>query len=260
MYREAIQYNDIVMFSFVDSYHNFSIKTLTALNWAAKSYKTKLFIKSDDDVVANVSRLLQVFEYHTKQNIHSFNFSEKFIVGNCKSDAVPERNPTRPYYISKEDFVPDRYPRFCFGTTYIINKQATDAILLQTSTTPLVPAEDVSVGLLAQSSGDIKLIDVDNWRIWFSKFLSRKDYNKYHTIHQLMAEEITFVWNTFYSKTCRELKFWEFWDKFISEKCLTAWKSNRISSEGCMKMLEFKNTFVSPECSEIMKVSSSSRI
>ena len=243
------------MFSFVDSYHNFSVKTLTALKWAVKSYKTKLFIKSDDDVVTNVSRLLQVFEYYTKQNIHSFNFSEKVIVGNCKSNVAPERNPARPYYMSKEDFVSDRYPRFCFGTTYIINKQAIEAILPQTSTTPLVPAEDISVGLLAQSSGDIKLIDVDNWRIWFSKFLSRKDYNKYHTIHQLTAEEITFAWNTFYSPNCRELKFWEFWEKFISKKCKNAWKSNRIPSEGCMKMLEFKNTFVSPECSAIMKMS-----
>ena len=194
------------MFSFVDSYQNFSIKTLTALEWARKSYKTTTFIKSDDDVVANVSRLLHIFEYHTKQNIDSFNTSEKFIVGNCKSNAVPERNPRRPYYMSREDFVPERYPRFCFGTTYIINKQAVDSILLQTSTTPLVPAEDISVGLLAQSSGDIKLIDVENWRIWFSKFLSRKDYNKYHTIHQLTAEEITFVWNTFYSPACQELK------------------------------------------------------
>ena len=254
LYGEAKEYNDIVMFSFVDSYHNFSIKTLTALEWARKSYKTRTFIKSDDDVVTNVSRLLHIFEYHTKQNIDSFNISEKFIVGNCKSNALPERNPRRPYYLSKEDFVPDRYPRFCFGTTYIINKQAVDSILLHTSTTPLVPAEDISVGLLAQASGDIKLIDVENWRIWFSKFLSRKDYNKYHTIHQLTAEEITFVWNTFYSPTCGELRFWEFWEKFISNKCKNTLKSNRIPSEDCMKMLEFKNTFVSPKCSDIMKM------
>ena len=248
------------MFSFVDSYHNFSIKTLTALEWDAKSYKKKLFIKSDDDVVANVSRLLQVFSYYANQNIDSFNFSEKVIVGNCKSNVAPERNPMRPYYMNKEDFVPNRYPRFCFETTYIINKQAINAILLQISTTPLVPAEDISVGLLAQSSADIRLIDVDSWRIWFSKFLSRKDYNKYHTIHQLTAEEITFGRNTFYSPGCRELNFWEFWEKFISKKCKNAWKSNRIPSEGCMRMLEFKNTFVPPEYSEIMKVSSSSSI
>ena len=249
--EEAKTHEDILMFDFIDSYQNFSIKTLTAFNWAITNYNTEVFIKSDDDVVFNVTKVLDIYQYHTRQ---SFMDTDKVIVGSCKSNLNPERNPNRPYYLSKELYASLTYPRFCFGTTYIISKEAIESILNVTTDTAVVPAEDISLGILAKASGDIKMIDVENWRIWFSKLLSRNDYKKYYTVHLLSAEEISFVWNTFYSSACQELKMWSFWKSSMPKECMDMWNSKAlVTPQECMKVLEFRETFISDECREMMK-------
>ena len=254
MEEEGKKNEDILIFDFMDSYQNFTIKTLTSLNWAIKKCNADVFIKSDDDVVFNVSKVLDIYQYHTGHNFESFTENRKFIVGSCKSNLNPERDPSRPYYLSKELYASLIYPRFCFGTTYIISKSAIDSILNQTKHTQLVPAEDISLGILAKASGDIKMIDIVNWRIWFSNLLSRKDYKKYFTVHFLSAEEISFVWNTFYSSICQGLKMWSFLRKSISKECMNMWDTKEmITSEECMKMLELRNTFISDECNKAIK-------
>ena len=55
--REAINYNDILLFDFWESYWNLSIKSVTAINWAVNNSPVNILMKIDDDILCNVSRM-----------------------------------------------------------------------------------------------------------------------------------------------------------------------------------------------------------
>ena len=55
LHEEAQLYDDIVVFDFLDTYVNLTIKTLVSLNWIFNVYKTDIYLKVDDDVLFNVT-------------------------------------------------------------------------------------------------------------------------------------------------------------------------------------------------------------
>ena len=55
VYKENLQYQDIIQVNFIDSYNNLTLKTLSILHWTKKNCKNvQWIIKSDSDVFINV--------------------------------------------------------------------------------------------------------------------------------------------------------------------------------------------------------------
>ena len=62
--------------------------------------------------------------------------------------------------------------------------------------------EDISVGLLAQKAGNIKLINIPKWRVdwnWINDILT--DYRKYHVIHtgQGQIDKVEDLWKKYFT-------------------------------------------------------------
>ena len=196
--EEAQLYDDIVVFDFLDTYVNLTIKTIVSLNWVFKAYNTDIFLKLDDDMLLNVTNVHHtLLRYLHNQIEHKGNV----ILGECSSGASPRRNLPHKWGVSKEAYPHPTYPRFCKGS-YALTRSAVSSLLSQTHNTSLLHLEDVSVGILAKKAGNIKLIDIPNWMVdwnWINDLLI--DYRKYQTIHtsQSRTEEVEELWKNIYT-------------------------------------------------------------
>ena len=124
------------------------------------------------------------------------------ILGDCISGKFVRRNLKHKWGASRNDYSPPRYPRYCTGVIYALTRSAVSLLLNQTHNTSLIHLEDVSVGLLAQKAGNIKLIDIPKWRVdwnWISNILT--DYGKYHAIHtgQGQIDKVKHLWKNIYT-------------------------------------------------------------
>lgn len=60
VYQESVLFNDIIQESFIDSYKNFTLKTIMTLKWVSTyCNNTRFVLRINDDVVVNVPYLLK---------------------------------------------------------------------------------------------------------------------------------------------------------------------------------------------------------
>ena len=197
--EEAQIYDDIVVFDFLDTYVNLTIKTIVSLNWVFNVYNTDIFLKLDDDVLLNVTDVYQTISRYIHDKTGCFRNS---ILGDCISGKFVRRNLKHKWGVSRKEYSPARYPRYCTGVIYALTRSAVSLLLNQTHNTPLIHLEDVSIGLLAQKAGNIKLIDIPKWRVdwnWINNILT--DYGKYHAIHtgQGQIDKVKHLWKNIYT-------------------------------------------------------------
>ena len=179
---------------------NLTIKTIVSLNWVFNAYNTDIFLKLDDDAllsVTDVHRTLLKYLYNSKSE-----HPDSTIAGWCFSGAPVIRNLQHKWGVSREVYSPPTYPRYCLGLSYALTRSAISLLLNQTHDTPLIHLEDVSVGLLAQKTGNIKLIDISKWRVdwnWINNILT--DYRKYHIIHtgQGQIDKVEELWEKYFT-------------------------------------------------------------
>ena len=192
---EAKTYNDILLFDFVDSYWNLSTKIILGFNWVLNYCNTDIFVKIDDDVICNVSRIYREMLRHVRTQPQG---QAKVIIGNCRSyTAVPDRNPNSPSYVSRETYPGHMFPKTCMGPTYVVSREAVKSIITQVRVVPLLKQEDVTIGVLARSSGDVTLRDIPNWRrdvhraddVKVEK-IQRDLRSRYYSVHAWNADSI----------------------------------------------------------------------
>ena len=165
LFSEAKTYKDILLFDFIDNYWNLSIKTILGFNWALKHCNTNIFVKIDDDIVCNVSRIYREMSRHIRVQGPKGQGQAKVIIGKCRSyTAVPDRNPNSPSYVYRKTYSGHMFPKTCMGPTYAMSKEAVKSIIAQVRVVPLLKQEDVTIGVLARSSGDVTLQDIPKWR------------------------------------------------------------------------------------------------
>ena len=158
-----------------------------------------IFLKLDDDV------LLNVMDVHNTILRHLHNQTEylgNIILGYCISNVSVNRNTQKKWGVSREVYPPPTYPRYCYGLSYALTKSTIPSLLNQTHSNPLIHLEDVSVGLLAHKAGNIKLINILNWKVdWNSTNGNLDDYRKDHTIHtrQGKIDKVVELWQNIFT-------------------------------------------------------------
>ena len=202
--REAIKYNDILLFDFWESYWNLSVKSVVALNWAVRNSDVNVLMKIDDDILCNVSRM------HGEMMKHAHSQSQghdKVIIGKCDGDEYPNRNPESTVYSSQEMFAVHKYPPICKGGTYLITRAAGLSLLNKTIEVPLLKQEDVSVSVLANASGNVQIHNIPNWRLDTDKNFNLspqqvKEYlsDTYYSVHiwPTLMNKLEQYWNYLY--------------------------------------------------------------
>ena len=207
LFTETKICNDILLFDFMDNYWNLSIKSILGFNWAIKHYNTNIFVKIDDDIICNVSRIHKEILRHIRAPPPGQG-QAKVIIGKCRSyTTVPDRNPNSPSYVSREIYSGHMFPKTCMGPTYAVSREAVKSIITQTRDVPLLKQEDVTIGVLARASGDITLRDIPNWRLDIyrtddvkAEEIQKDLQTKYYSIHSLKTriEKMEAYWNYMY--------------------------------------------------------------
>ena len=186
IYKEASLHNDIVMFNFLETYLNLTIKTLVSLNWALNTYSTQIFIKNDDDVIPNVHSIYQRFAplIETKPDGAP---AQQMIMGHCFNDALLVRGHRHKFSVSQNIYPRNKYPAYCNGPNYVISKAAIFSLLNQSLSAKLLSLEDVSLGILAEKAGNVNVINIPHWMFTSLKPINVSQhahmYRKYYSVH-----------------------------------------------------------------------------
>ena len=151
---EATQFGDVLQASFIDSYYNLTIKSLSMLKFFSNHCRTrvKYLMKVDDDIYINVKEVLQLISDNTELNL---------LAGELISDAAPMTSGKwyAPPYMLSPYIKGSTYPNFLSGTTYLMS-QTTAEILYRTSMlTPAFHLEDVFITGILPEAYNQKLLD-----------------------------------------------------------------------------------------------------
>ena len=197
--EEAQIYDDIVIFDFLDTYVNLTIKTIVSLNWVFNAYNTDILLKLDDDTLLNVTdvhRTLLKYMYNNKSEQ-----PDNVIAGKRVNSLPVNRNLKHKWGLSREAYPPPTFPPYYGGPAYALTRSAVSLLLNKTHNTPLIHIEDVSVGILAKKAGNINVINIPKWLInWNWKIENPKRYREYNTIHtlQVKIDKVEELWRNIF--------------------------------------------------------------
>ncbi|XP_061477545.1 beta-1,3-galactosyltransferase 4 [Rhineura floridana] len=145
--REAAQHGDVVQGRFLDTYGNLTLKTLALLGWAATRCLGAAFvIKADDDIFLNLPALAAHLAELPSPPRPTY-------LGRIHWQVRPNRDPRSRHHVPASLYPDSVFPPYCSGTAYVLSGDAVPALLGAARHVPLVPVEDVFVGLCARRAG-----------------------------------------------------------------------------------------------------------
>ncbi|XP_026580170.1 beta-1,3-galactosyltransferase 4-like [Pseudonaja textilis] len=149
--REAAEHGDLLQGRFADTYGNLTLKTLAMLGWAASRCPGARFVlKADDDVFVNLPGLARHLRALQEEEPGG---TPAVYLGRLHWRVAPDRDPGSRHYVPARLYPPPAFPPYCSGTAYVLSGRAASAVLAASRHLPLVPVEDVFVGLCARRAG-----------------------------------------------------------------------------------------------------------
>lgn len=112
---ERVQYRDIVMGAFEDTYRNLTLKTIMAYDWLLSfCSEAEIVVKTDDDVMLDIFKLTEELSTWTPTVINSFN-----LWGSVHWNESIDRNEKSIYYVSPAEYSGVSMPKHCGGVGYV---------------------------------------------------------------------------------------------------------------------------------------------
>ncbi|XP_020855044.1 beta-1,3-galactosyltransferase 4 [Phascolarctos cinereus] len=183
---EAQIEGDIVQAAFTDSYRNLTLKTLSGLAWAARYCPNVHYVlKTDDDVYINVPGLVAELDQRgkaLKQHLQERDPNRGIVqadrkaktgekesegahslyppvphlyLGHIHWSVYPSRLKGSRHQVSEVQWPSSRgpFPPYGSGTGYVLSAPVLRLILRAAGGVPLIPVEDVFVGVIAKRVG-----------------------------------------------------------------------------------------------------------
>ncbi|KAM5171486.1 beta-1,3-galactosyltransferase 5-like [Mantella aurantiaca] len=139
--EEASFFGDIVLWDFMESHHNLSLKERCFLEWLHHHCpEAKYILKGDDDEFVNPHSLASYISTSVRRfprQVHGF----------CQTRAPVER--IGKYRVPASVFPYDFYPPFVSGGGFLFSAEVVPSLLEASTTIPVFPLDDVYFGLLA---------------------------------------------------------------------------------------------------------------
>lgn len=183
------KYNDIIQFSFKDSYYNLTIATLLFYNWTKRVYnKFNYIIKIDSDVYPNLQLInLYILLY----------IKEKYIYGYLYAKMKTSRNANNTNYIPYHIYPSSIIPQFVAGSFYIFpkfNSYNRFIDYFNLSSTKLIYREDIQFGLYINNF-PIKIMKINKYYNRTLIFKQCKDYSIHFAIHGVSIQNYFYIFN-----------------------------------------------------------------
>jgi hypothetical protein len=110
-------YNDLVQEDFVDSYRNLTYKAIMAMRWISEyCSNAKVILKVDDDIFVNMFLLI---EHVKKMNTYDL-IEKRSIFCYVFNYMKPIRLPKSKWFVSHQEYKPDRFHKYCSGSAYLL--------------------------------------------------------------------------------------------------------------------------------------------
>lgn len=115
---ESDLYDDIVQEDFLDSYRNLTYKAIVGLKWVSTYCSNTTFVlKTDDDVLVNIHKLVQ----YIRTSEEPLNGSKGFLACYLYPHAGIQRDKKSKWYIPESEFPGTHYFPYCAGLAFLIS-------------------------------------------------------------------------------------------------------------------------------------------
>ncbi|XP_064616119.1 beta-1,3-galactosyltransferase 5-like [Liolophura sinensis] len=109
--NESMEYGDVVLADFVDSYKNLTIKSMSALYWTTRYCPdAKYLLNNDEDTIVHFPRLLHVLNRSLTNSVFGF----------ARQGARVFTGELFKWGVSKKEYPGEVYPPYIYGHHYII--------------------------------------------------------------------------------------------------------------------------------------------
>lgn len=163
---EGTIYSDIIRGSFIDSYDNLTLKSISMLEWVDKHCQKALFIlKADDDVFINVQNLMNFIDKNRS--------AKRKIFGHLAKHWRPIRDEASKYYLSREQFNPVVFPNFIAGPSYLMTRDCVSDLYHRALKLTFLRLEDVFLtGIVAEEENieRINVVGFNNYQMSLNDF------------------------------------------------------------------------------------------
>ncbi|XP_075045046.1 UDP-GlcNAc:betaGal beta-1,3-N-acetylglucosaminyltransferase 9 [Mixophyes fleayi] len=201
MQHESHYYKDILLWDFLDTFFNLTLKEIHFLGWAEDFCSDVKFIfKGDADVFVNVENLIHFLQTQDP--------SGDVFVGDIINHAKPIRSKKSKYYIPETMYGLGMYPVYAGGGGFLMSGVTMRKLSQSCKEVELFPIDDVFLGMCLQR---INLTPV--FHAGFKTFGITKPsaaphlqtfdpcfYRDLMVVHSLKAAEIWLMWNLLHSQ------------------------------------------------------------
>ncbi|XP_053556311.1 UDP-GlcNAc:betaGal beta-1,3-N-acetylglucosaminyltransferase 9 [Bombina bombina] len=201
MHQESHYYKDILLWDFVDTFFNLTLKEIHFLSWTEKYCRNVKFIfKGDADVFVNVENLINF--------LLAQNSTEDLFVGDIIYHAKPIRSRKSKYYIPENMYGLGIYPAYAGGGGFLMSGTTMKKLAQACTEVELFPIDDVFLGMCLQrinlkpvlhegfkTFGITKPSAAPNLQTFDPCF-----YRDLMVVHSLKAAEIWLMWNLLHSQ------------------------------------------------------------
>ncbi|XP_058010708.1 UDP-GlcNAc:betaGal beta-1,3-N-acetylglucosaminyltransferase 9 [Ahaetulla prasina] len=141
--QESQLYRDILLWDFLDTFFNLTLKEIHFLSWADEfCSRTKFIFKGDADVFVNMENIVNFLE--------SCNPSEDLFVGDIIYNAQPIRIRKSKYYIPITMYGLGMYPAYAGGGGFLLSISTLKKLAQACTQVELFPIDDVFLGMCLQ--------------------------------------------------------------------------------------------------------------
>lgn len=144
---ESRQHRDLIQSDFLDSYHNLTIKTMMALEWASsRCPRASYVMKADSDVFVHLENLLQLL-------LDPGTATRDYVTGLVWRHSKVFRNPFNKFYMPRQVVPEPEYPPYPLGMSYIMSMDLPAKLLGASPHVKAVFIEDVYLGMCLRRLG-----------------------------------------------------------------------------------------------------------
>ncbi|XP_066493099.1 UDP-GlcNAc:betaGal beta-1,3-N-acetylglucosaminyltransferase 9 [Tiliqua scincoides] len=200
IHQESQMYRDILLWDFLDTFFNLTLKEIHFLSWADEFCSTAKFIfKGDADVFVNVENIVTFLEKHDP--------SEDLFVGDIIYNAQPIRARNSKYYIPETMYGLGIYPAYAGGGGFLLSSSTMKKLSQACKEVELFPIDDVFLGMCLQRI-NLKPISHEGFKTFgimkpsAAPHLQTFDpcfYKDLMVVHSLKVAEIWLMWNLLHS-------------------------------------------------------------
>ncbi|XP_010002747.1 PREDICTED: UDP-GlcNAc:betaGal beta-1,3-N-acetylglucosaminyltransferase 9 [Chaetura pelagica] len=200
IHQESQTYHDILLWDFMDTFFNLTLKEIHFLSWAAEfCHNVKFIFKGDADVFVNVENIVDFLERHDP--------TEDLFVGDIIYNARPIRARKSKYYIPETMYGLSIYPAYAGGGGFLLSSCTMKKLSRACTEVELFPIDDVFLGMCLQRI-NLKPILHEGFKTFgivkpsAAPHLQTFDpcfYKDLMVVHSLKVAEIWLMWNLLHS-------------------------------------------------------------